>query len=848
MIRNDRPSPRQYKGVMISSTFTDLEDHRSALIRAIKGQGLTDVAMENDSAKADVDLIDSSLQMVRDSSAYIGIISRKYGQTPKCPQRNPKNLSITELEFDEAQKLGRPILLFIMGDKHQGTEADFETNATKRRKLKAFRERAKKMGPDSEVHRVYATFENLEEFKEKAIQAVAHLRSYLDEESPSVQPHPPQSITPSRPAEPPKRVPSSLPSQPYFFGREKELVIIAEAIAPEARTWGALIDGPGGIGKTALAIRAAHLAPESDFERKVFLSAKVRELTPQGEQQLEDFMLPNYITLLTELARELGDDNIERTDPNERPKAVRRALAEVKVLIVIDNVETFPEPERVRLYQFLSRLPTTCKAIVTSRRRADIDARVVRLDRLAHKDALELLSELARNNRYLRNATERERTDLYEITNGNPLLLKWAVAQLGRRGSQCRSVPEVCEFLKAAPANNDPLEYIFGDLLDTFTNSETAVLAALTHFKEPAKVEVIAEVSGLAKNVTLTALEDLTDRALLLSNEGQQTFLLPALAGSFLRRKRPEVIAHTGRRITDRAYALVLENGYNKFERFSILEKEWLSIAAALPLLAIGDNHSLQRACVALENFLHFSGRWDEQVTLNELAEEKALSAGDLFNAGWRAYRIGWIYYLRRKPQEILACATRCQAHWENAKDAGSREKGSAILLRGLGYELEKNYSAASSAYKEALEIFRAQSLASTEIAIALSYLADVEKIQTNFIDAERDYQEALRTAQSVDDKEVTATVTENLASLANDREDWTTAEKLAREALELAEKLGRQELLGTGCYHIGRALAGQGRSKEALPFLERAIEIFTHLSLTDKLELAQALLKQCRQ
>ena len=166
---------------MISSTFTDLEEHRSALIKAIKGQGFTDIAMENYSAKAGLDVIDSSLQMVRDSSAYIGIISRKYGQTPKCPKRNLGNLSITELEFNEAQRLNRPILLFIMGDQHQVIEADVETNATKRRKLKAFRERAKKMKSDSEVHRVYATFESLEEFKVQSVQAVADLRRYLDE-------------------------------------------------------------------------------------------------------------------------------------------------------------------------------------------------------------------------------------------------------------------------------------------------------------------------------------------------------------------------------------------------------------------------------------------------------------------------------------------------------------------------------------------------------------------------------------------------------------------------------------------------------------------------------------------
>src|SRR5450759_2068226 len=129
------PVPRKYLGVMISSTFSDLEQHRAALIKAIKGQGLTDVAMENDSAKPAIDVIDSSLRMVRDASAYIGLISRRYGQTPPCQHRNPHQISITELEFNEAQRLGRPILLFIMGENHVLREADVETSSVKRKKL-----------------------------------------------------------------------------------------------------------------------------------------------------------------------------------------------------------------------------------------------------------------------------------------------------------------------------------------------------------------------------------------------------------------------------------------------------------------------------------------------------------------------------------------------------------------------------------------------------------------------------------------------------------------------------------------------------------------------------------------
>ena len=53
----------------------------------------------------------------------------------------------------------------------------------------------------------------------------------------------------------------TLPRLGFFVGRAKELEIIKDAIVPESRTWGALIDGPGGIGKT-LAIKA--LLKQSD--------------------------------------------------------------------------------------------------------------------------------------------------------------------------------------------------------------------------------------------------------------------------------------------------------------------------------------------------------------------------------------------------------------------------------------------------------------------------------------------------------------------------------------------------------------------------------------------------------
>jgi nucleoside phosphorylase/tetratricopeptide (TPR) repeat protein len=640
---------------------------------------------------------------------------------------------------------------------------------------------------------------------------------------------------------------SMLPSQTYFFGREKELAIIADVLSPESRGWGALIDGPGGIGKTALSIQAGHLAPEGQFAIKIFLSAKRRELTPTGEQPLEDFMLPNYLDLLSELARELGADEITRIPPNERANAVRRALGDRDALLIIDNVETFGEQERARLYQFLDRLPSKCKAIVTSRRRTDIAAKVIRLDRLALKEALELIEELAKSNKYLSKASQRERQELYEITQGNPLLIKWVVGQLGRAGSQCRTIADAYHFLKSAPKENDPLEYIFGDLLDTFTSSETAVLAALVHFTQPAKVEWIAELALLARPAAQTALEDLADRALLVEDEHSHAFLLPTLTATFLRRKRPEAVLWTGVRLADRAYALAMENGWQKFERFPILETEWPTIAAALPLLLQGENTRLESLCDSLNTFLQFSGRWDEEISLNQQAEDKAITVSDFHNAGRRAFWSGYIYSLRSQAAETLVYANRCQEHWERA-GIRTEEKARAIRLRGDGYRLQKNFPKALAAYKESRALDVTLSAESIDVAADLDRLATAEIESGDYLAAERDCLEALRIVKKLNFAEGIAVSTGNLADLALRRLNWPLAEALAREALSLSESLPRVEIIGCCCCRVARSLARQGRAKEGLPYARRAVEIAAKLRIPSDLEEAQAVLNECEQ
>jgi len=636
---------------------------------------------------------------------------------------------------------------------------------------------------------------------------------------------------------------NTLPQQLYFFGRTKELEIIASALSHESRTWGALIDGPGGIGKTALAIKAAHDAPAELFERKIFITAKVRELNADGEAKLTDFTRPTYLAMLDELGKELGADGLEKLAPNERPNELRLALAGKKALIIFDNLETLPEEERTRLFQFLSRLPEGNKAIVTSRRRTDVDARIVRLDRLARDEALQLITELAAKYSRLARASQKEREDLYEITQGNPLFIRWIAGQLGREGSQCRTIAEACAFIDKAPKGNDPLEYIFGDLLETFTTDETKVLATLTYFSLPAKLKWIADMTNLPERAAETALEDLTDRSILTSDLPAQTYFLPPLTAKFIRTRRPEAVTQTGDALTNRATDLIEQYGkVNNLEGFRTLDAEWEFISAALPRIRQGDEYQ-QAVLIDLIDFLKFTDRWDEWLRLLTLAEANAVAANDKENAGIRAIEAGLAYQNRNQFAEMLECAFRAV---ELLQDSAPEKKAVAIQFRGFAHMQNKNYSATITAYREALEIDRFISPERDNVALDLNLLANAERANKDYPTAERDYREALRIAKIIKNDEGIANYTGNLASLALDREQWAEAESFAREALALAEKVGRQELIAADCDRLAIALLKQSSNlDESLSMSRRAVEIFTRLRMQDNLQEAQETLAE---
>jgi hypothetical protein len=202
-------------------------------------------------------------------------------------------------------------------------------------------------------------------------------------------------------------------------------------------------------------------------------------------------------------------------------------------LLVLDNLETFSKEERRRIYDLLEILPSGCRAIVTSRRRDETAARTLRLNKLNVDAALQLLAELSEHTPAISKLTDRELQQLYAESGGNPLLLTWTATQLGLSQGRCRTVDEAVQRLHEAHRlqkineDNDPLAFIYGDLLDTFTDDETAVLAALAFFAEPAHLDWLLPLANLSETATLTALDDLCNRALLFEDEANGTWFLP---------------------------------------------------------------------------------------------------------------------------------------------------------------------------------------------------------------------------------------------------------------------------------------------------------------------------------
>ena len=98
--------------IYLSSTYQDLAEHRAAVDQTLRQMGHDVIGMEQYVAEGAKPLA-RCLDDVALADLYVVIVGWRYGYAPK-DQPPPGGLSITELEYRHAMKVGRPVLAFLL--------------------------------------------------------------------------------------------------------------------------------------------------------------------------------------------------------------------------------------------------------------------------------------------------------------------------------------------------------------------------------------------------------------------------------------------------------------------------------------------------------------------------------------------------------------------------------------------------------------------------------------------------------------------------------------------------------------------------------------------------------------
>lgn len=122
--------------IFVSSTFKDLEQERQEVLAAIVEKGYVPVGMEY-FPSTNATPFEYIKKMLEKVDYYILIIAGKYGSIEAT-----SGLSYTELEYDYAQQLGIPTMVFLYKDITGLSLSANESNPAIREKLDAFRKKA----------------------------------------------------------------------------------------------------------------------------------------------------------------------------------------------------------------------------------------------------------------------------------------------------------------------------------------------------------------------------------------------------------------------------------------------------------------------------------------------------------------------------------------------------------------------------------------------------------------------------------------------------------------------------------------------------------------------------------
>jgi predicted ATPase len=594
-----------------------------------------------------------------------------------------------------------------------------------------------------------------------------------------------------------------IPTPPTaLLGREDDLDAVAQALERGVRLM--TLTGPGGIGKTRVAIEAANRARER-FEKLVFCDVATLD---------DPALVPAAIARAAEI-EEAPEDRLLDT--------IARALGSAPSLLVIDNFEHLVQAGPT--VAELLRLAPALQVLVTSRVALRISGdHELPIGPLSGADAMRLFTERARGVRPDLDLTATEAEALAEICrrlDGLPLAIELAAARvrllspvamldhLGRRlallthGAQ--DLPERQQTVRAT------IDWSY-QLLD---EPERALLARMSVFAGGAHLAAIQEVCAPSEDAieVLNRVQLLAENSLIFVREdeaGNERFRMLELVHEF-------------------GWELVVQEG----------EGDKLRRRHAEYFGRLADRLGESLESVALvASFAGFDADYANLIASLEWARGHHAAELELGLLGW----LGNYWYLRGSYAESWPWFEHALA-----LDGTPPARRAAVLL-GAG-----NLRSRMGDTNRAIELFGSSLNLYEEVgdlygqARSLAGLEGCYARTEDYAAAERTETRVMEIVRVLGDRERLAFVAANAGYTAMQRNDLARARELFDESLVVASELGHPEAIANAEQNRGLLALVEGdlglATRLTASGLQGSLELREHLGIVAGLIGAAALL-----
>jgi tetratricopeptide (TPR) repeat protein len=627
------------------------------------------------------------------------------------------------------------------------------------------------------------------------------------------------------------------PDLKVFVGRAEELATLAVSLSPGAVVGICGLADVSGVGKTTLAIRAAHLLRDR-FPDGVFWAVPSRQTTTD---------------ILQSLATACGlSDFSDFSDLPSRMAVVRGMLSVRRALVILDDVQS--EDQVVPLL-----VGGQCTVLVTTRRKGLLplpqQTAQLELAEFSPREALTFFEQC-----WTPRQVELEQEAVKAICKllGHlPLALSLVTARLAwrrdlRAATLLRQLQIVEQRLQTQEVGRDQgVRVAFDASYEALTEREQLFFDALgalggADFDPPAAAAA-AEAWRVDELEALEALKKLSELSLVQPGRGPGRYTLH-------HRLRGYALGHLRERHDDTPFRAVIRHyldlirlawgqarGPESSGSLAVIDREIDNIRAARSWAVDKETPEaleLIRDCASedVSRYFRLRGLWSDWIEWGEAGMLACTVLRDVRNWIAIANSLGQVYTSEERWDKAIDVYRKSLAAFERVENP----RGLAQAWGNLGnvYGQQGDWEQASEAYRRSLEIFENLGDA-RDVARTQGNLGNVYAAREDWERARESYRRALAGFIRVGDQPSAAQTYLNLGGIYMAQEEWLNAQQAYDNALKVFKELGDYPGQALALNNLGNVYARLRKWDGSVEAYEQAVKVLESLHDAPGLALA---------